>query len=118
MATELWEIGLVVFSTIFAASAPIYIKKGTKKIKALHIKYLITNWNLIFGLGLYGISYLLVIPAFKGGDLSILYPLVSLSYIWVCLFSVKFLNEKMNTVKWAGIALIIVGVSFIGLGVA
>jgi len=28
----------------------------------------------------------------------------------------KFLGEKMNKLKWLGVSLIIVGVSFIGLG--
>ena len=40
-----------------------------------------------------GILYL------KGGDLSILYPFVALTYIWVSLLSVKFLGEKMNLIK-------------------
>jgi uncharacterized membrane protein len=59
---------------------------------------------------------LLFIPALKGGDLSVLYPFVALAYIWVSLLSVKFLGEKMNKFKWLGIALIIIGVSFIGIG--
>ena len=65
---------------------------------------------------MYGISTILFIPALKGGELSVLYPFVALAYIWVSLLSVKFLGEKMNKVKWLGIALIILGVSFIGLG--
>jgi drug/metabolite transporter (DMT)-like permease len=116
MATELWEMGLIVISSVLVGLAPIYIKKGINKIKKMKIDYFITNWNLIFGLFLYGCSYIISIPAFKGGDLSVLYPLVSLSYIWVSIFSVKFLKEKMNTIKWIGIILIMIGVSFIGLG--
>jgi len=56
------------------------------------------------------------IPALKGGDLSILYPFVSVTYVWVALLSVRFLGEKMNKFKWIGIAMIILGVSFIGIG--
>ena len=67
-------------------------------------------------LKLFVIGTMLFIPALRGGDLSILYPFVSLSYIWVALLSVRFLGEKMNKYKWIGIALIILGVSFIGIG--
>jgi uncharacterized membrane protein len=55
--------------------------------------------------------------ALKGGDLSILYPAVSISYIWVCLFSVKMLGEKMNRKKWLGILTIMLGVVLISLGI-
>jgi uncharacterized membrane protein len=52
----------------------------------------------------------------KGGDLSILYPLVSIGYVLTCLYSVRLLKEKMNVLKWAGIFLIMLGVAFIGVG--
>ena len=74
------------------------------------------NYNLFAGVALYGAGTVLFIPALKGGDLSVLYPFVALVYIWVSLLSVKFLGEKMNKFKWAGVALIIIGVTFIGLG--
>ena len=68
------------------------------------------------GVALYGVGTVLFIPALRGGDLSVLYPFVSLNYIWVSLLSVRFLGEKMNRLKWLGVALIILGVSFIGIG--
>jgi len=58
----------------------------------------------------------LFIPALRGGELSVLYPLVALVYVWVSLLSVRFLGEKMNPMKWLGIALILLGVTLIGLG--
>jgi drug/metabolite transporter (DMT)-like permease len=75
-----------------------------------------TNYNLFGAVALYAIGTALFIPALKGGELSVLYPIVALTYIWVSFLSVKFLGEKMNKLKWLGIALIILGVSFIGLG--
>ena len=115
MKTELWAVGLVMLASIVAALGPIFLKKGSKQFK-LNIKSLMKNTNLIIGVLLYGASTVLFIPALRGGDLSVLYPLVSITYVWVSLLSVKMLNEKMNKFKWLGIALIIIGVSFIGLG--
>jgi len=115
MPTELWAIGLVISATLFGSFGPILLKKASTK-KFSNIKSLISNYPLFGGIGLYAIGTMLFIPALKGGDLSILYPFVSVSYIWVSLLSVKFLGEKMNSIKWLGIALIIVGVSFIGIG--
>lgn len=115
MATQLWAIGLVLSATLVGAFGPILLKKASAR-RLSKLSSLVTNYHLFGGVALYAVGTLLFIPALKGGDLSVLYPFVSLSYIWVSLLSVKFLGEKMNKYKWIGIALIIIGVSFIGLG--
>ncbi len=115
MATELWAVGLVILGTIIGALGPIYLKKGSKNF-SLNIVKLITNYNLIAGCFFYGLATIVFIPALRGGELSILYPFVALTYVWVSILSVKMLNEKMNAIKWLGIACILIGVSFIGLG--
>lgn len=115
MATQLWAIGLVVTATLVGAFGPILLKKASAK-RLSKLNSLMTNYHLFGGVALYAIGTLLFIPALKGGDLSVLYPFVALAYIWVSLLSVKFLGEKMNKFKWLGIALIITGVSLIGIG--
>lgn len=115
MATQLWAIGLVISATIIGAFGPILLKKASAKSLS-SLKLLTTNYHLFGGVALYGISTILFIPALRGGDLSVLYPFVALTYIWVSLLSVKFLGEKMNKLKWIGITLIIIGVSLIGVG--
>jgi len=115
MATQLWAIGLVILATLAGAFGPILLKRATSK-NFSSLKSLLANYHLFGGVLLYAVGTLLFVPALKGGDLSVLYPFVSLSYIWVSLLSVKYLGEKMNKFKWAGIALIILGVTFIGFG--
>jgi len=115
MATELWAIGLVILATFVGAFGPILLKKASAE-KLSNISSLIKNYNLFGGVFLYGLGTLLFIPALKGGELSILYPFVSLTYIWVALLSVRYLGEQMNKYKWVGIVAIILGVTFIGIG--
>jgi len=115
MATQLWAIGLVIMATFVGAFGPILLKKASAK-DIFSIKSLMKNYHLMGGVALYALGTMLFIPALKGGDLSILYPFVSLTYVWICLLSMKFLGEKMNFLKWLGIAAIILGVSFIGFG--
>ena len=115
MTTQLWAIVLVILATLVGSYGPILLKKASAK-KLSKISSLATNYHLFGGVALYAVGTLLFIPALKGGELSVLYPFVSLSYIWVSLLSIKFLGEKMNKFKWLGIALIIVGVTFIGIG--
>ncbi len=115
METQLWAIVLVTSACFLGSFGPIMLKKGTARL-SFKMKDLIKNYYLISGFLLYGVGTVLFIPALKGGDLSVLYPLVATTYIWVSLWSVKFLKEKMNKWKWIGVLLVIVGVVFIGFG--
>lgn len=113
MATQTWSIILVLIATVFGSFGPIYFKKGSKDFK---LSTIYKNYNFILGVALYAAGTLIFIPSLKGGELSVLYPLVSLSYIWVSLLSIKMVGEKMNKFKWIGVLLIIIGVIFIGFG--
>ena len=115
MATQLWAVTLVISATLIGAFGPILLKKASER-KLSRISSLIKNYYLFGGVSLYAVGTIMFIPALRGGDLSILYPFVSLGYIWVSLLSVRFLGEKMNSYKWSGIAFIILGVVFIGIG--
>ena len=113
MKTQLWAIGTVAAATLFGALGAIYLKKTSGK---LNLRELMKNKNLIIGVLLYGIGTLLFIPSLRGGDLSVIYPIVALTYIWGALLPKKMLGEEMNGMKWTGIVLILLGVSFIGGG--
>ena len=115
MAAELWAICLVLLGVFVGSFGPIFLKKSSDKFN-LNPKEQIRNKNLIYGILCYAFGTIVFIPALKGGELSLLYPLTSLSYICVTFYSVKFLNEKINKYKLMGVLLIILGVSLIGIG--
>ena|SRR3989338_2014008 len=115
MATKLWAILLVLFCTAITTSAQIFYKLGANNLK-FDLFSLVTNYNLIAGLGLYAVGATLLIIALKGGELSVLYPIIATSYIWVIFASVYFFNEQTNLLKWLGIICIIIGVSIIDYG--
>ncbi|MFH1510781.1 MAG: EamA family transporter [Candidatus Woesearchaeota archaeon] len=112
MATELWAIALVLVATIVGSLGPIMMKKASSRVKFRKGK--VFDKYLFAGFALYGISTIMFIPALKGGELSVLYPLVSVTYVWVSWLSMWMLKEKMNYRKWSGIALVIMGVILIG----
>lgn len=116
MATQLWAMALVIVGGLIGAFGPIYLKKGSNLIKVRKLSTIYKNKFLIIGVLIYGLGTLIFIPALKGGELSVLYPLVGLAYVWICLYSTLMLKERMNLLKWLGIFIIILGVSFIGLG--
>lgn len=115
MATKLWAALLVLFTTLLTSSAQIFYKIGSREL-SLALPSLITNYYLIGGLLLYGVGAILMILSFRGGEVSVLYPIIATSYIWVSFLSIYFLEETMNYFKWAGIITIILGIAFIGFG--
>ncbi|HLG23761.1 MAG TPA: hypothetical protein VI564_02415, partial [Candidatus Nanoarchaeia archaeon] len=80
MATALWAIGLVILATLIGSFGPILLKKASAK-KLSKINSLLTNYHLFGGVALYGVGTMLFIPALRGGDLSVLYPFVALTYV-------------------------------------
>ena len=113
--TQLWAIILVAIGCIIGAYGSILLKKGADTLKP-KFKALIENKPLILGFLIHGVSTVIYIVALRGAELTIIYPLVSTTYIWIVVFSQKLLKEKMNKHKWLGIALILIGVSLIGIG--
>jgi len=116
---ELWSIVIVLVATFIGSFGPIFFKRAALQLRwRFHWRFVpeaLRNPNLYLGAGLPFIGTLLFIPALKGGDVSVLYPLISTQYIWASLWSMKWLGERMNTLKWAGIALIIAGVTLINI---
>jgi len=106
---------LVVVSTIFTALAQLFLKSGVNNIQ-LSLKGIITNPLILLGLALYTAGSVFLIFALKKGQLSFLYPFLSLSYVWVPILSLIFLDDKLVLLQWLGIATILVGGSFIRRG--
>jgi uncharacterized membrane protein len=105
----------VVVSTLLISTAQILYKIGVNNLR-LDLMDILRNWHLIGGFALYIFSAFMVTLAFKKGELSILFPFIALSYVWVCFMAQAMLHEQMNMWKWLGIASIVAGVTFIGLG--
>ena len=115
MPTKLWAMGIVLFSTLLTSTAQLFYKFGAGKLK-LELISLITNYELIMGMALYAIGGILLILSFRGGEVSVLYPIFATSYIWVSFLSIYFLGETMNLYKWTGVAAIVCGIMLIGFG--
>jgi len=110
---SVFAIGLVLIGTLLGSVGTLLFKKGADRF---NFKDLLQSTLFWVGLMFYGLSVLLYVVALRMGELSVVYPFVSTSYIWTMLFSVKILGEKMNKWKWISLVGIIIGVVLVGVG--
>src|SRR3989344_1510094 len=115
MTTKPWAILLILLTTFLTSSAQILYKLSIPSL-TFSIRGILTNYYLIGGLALYGIGAILMIISFRGGEVSVLYPIIATSYIWVSILSSYFLKEQMNIFRWIGVFVIIAGIILIGYG--
>jgi drug/metabolite transporter (DMT)-like permease len=106
---------MVICCTFLGAAAQILIKVGMTRF-VLDPVAIITNLPLIAGYSLYGVFTFMMVLALREGELSMLYPIIALTYVWVTLLSYTLLAEPPNVFKNAGVATIVLGVAVLGRG--
>ena len=112
---------IVMCSTLLIAAAQALIKSGTGSLAegsslvdtAIGI---LTTPRLFAGYSLYGIVTVMMVLALRHAELSVIYPVIALSYVWVSILSVTMFHEVMNGFKIAGVVAIISGVAVLGRG--
>jgi multidrug transporter EmrE-like cation transporter len=107
---------LVFCCTLLGAAAQILLKLGANQLAHPGLLAMATNLWLLGGLSLYGVSTVLLVLALKDGELSLLYPVIALTYVWVTLLSLVIFHDRVNPIKIAGIAIIVIGVGVLGRG--
>ena len=100
--------------TVLGAAAQILMKTGMSHFTPT-LMGILTNVPLVLGYVLYGINTLMLVLALRHGELSMLYPIIALTYVWVTLLSYGILHEQPNWYKNLGITVIVIGVAVQGL---
>ena len=119
------SVALVLGCTVFAAAAQVMMKYAAgRAMPALDfhsaasigefVLALLGNYPLILGYALSAGNALLLILALRDGHLSMLYPIISLTFVWVNLLSIWLFGDHMNLWKAVGMVLIITGVAVMG----
>ena len=106
--TKVWAFALVILTTLLTTTAQFFLKTSVGMLPRLTIP-------LLAGVALYALGSVVMILAFKGGEVSVLYPVIATSYIWVALVARFLLHEEVHLLRWIGIVVIVAGISVIGL---
>jgi drug/metabolite transporter (DMT)-like permease len=106
---------LVLLASFFGSFGAVFLKSGSQKIRQ-GLRYLVLNVKLAAGVTLFLGSSVFYVLGLKGGEVSVLYPMVSLANVWTLAWSRLFFKEPITRAKTLGVLLILVGVFFIGFG--
>ena len=113
MKTPFSSMVLVFVASVIGSLAAVLLKYGADRLNKPYIKA--AGW-LGGGIVLFCISSVFYIWGLKDGSLTVLYPMVSLGYVWTLIWSRLFFGEPFNRHKVVGLALVLLGVFCIGLG--
>lgn len=114
-ATPLSSIILVLFGSFIGSFGAVFLKLGAEHMKGSLVR-LLTNYWLGVGVVLYLLSSVFYMMGISQGQLTVLYPMVSLGYIWAIVWARIFFKEPFTRAKIGGLAMIIFGVALINFG--
>jgi drug/metabolite transporter (DMT)-like permease len=115
MTTPFSSIALVLIGSLIGSMGAIFLKSGAHHVNR-HWTSIAFNWRLAAGIATYMLSSVLFVKGMSNGELSVLFPLVSVGYVCTLAWSRIFFHEVITKTKLAGIGLILVGITFLGLG--
>ena len=113
--TPLMRSMLLVFgASVIGSFGAVFLKLGAAKLTKSIWSFV--NLQLALGVSLFLGSSVFYALGIRGGQLSVLYPMVSLGYIWTLIWARLFFKEAFTRQKFMGLGLILLGVVFVGLG--
>jgi drug/metabolite transporter (DMT)-like permease len=87
--------------------------QGVKQVTAAEVwrvaKSVVTNGKIILGVALEAAFFGALLYMLSKRDVSFVWPLTSLGFIFTTLAAGLFLHEKVSPVRWAGVILIALG---------
>lgn len=119
MAYKMKNIYIALLSVVLGALGQVILKRGAVKLGELSLSFyslhkeiihIIRVPEILLGVVLFGISFLLWIKVLTKNELSSSYPLVSLNYIIILIMSGILFKEELSFKKVIGTVLIVLGV--------
>ncbi len=123
---EVSTVLILVLAVLCATGGQLLLKAGMTEVGAIVgvgidgllplVGRVVSTWQVVAGLSMFVLSSIFWLVTLSRVPLSVAYPVVSLSYVLILLFSVVILHERPGPTVWSGAVLIVLGISLIGLG--
>lgn len=107
----------------FESTGVVLLKKGMTHIGALNgvtageilriCKAGVTNPQILLGIFFEALFFICLLVLMSRSDISFLWPLTGLSFVFATFAAIWFLDERVSVVRWIGVILIVIGAAFI-----
>ncbi len=108
-----------------AAVGQIFVRQGMQQVGALesyaplalmgYFGHALLNPYVVVGTMLNAVFYFLFLAALSWAEVTVVLPMTALEFGMAAILAVLLLNEAVPSMRWAGIALVILGVFLIAL---
>jgi drug/metabolite transporter (DMT)-like permease len=107
----------VVSGSFVGSFGAVLLKAGAVRLER-SIASILSNWRLAAGIAVYVMSALMFMRGISNGELSLLYPLVALGYVFTMFWSRLFFGEPLTKMKFLAMFVILAGVAMLGSAVS
>lgn len=114
---------ILLIGLVFESAGVVLLKKGMMEIgdvKAITapeiarvVKAGLTNPQILLGVFFEALFFVSLLILMSKSDISFLWPMTGLSFVFATLAAMVFLHEPVSPVRWAGVVLIMIGAGLI-----
>ena len=114
---------ILLIGLVFEAAGVVLLKKGitqigeVKKVSAAEIVRVVkagaTNPCVLLGVFFEALFFASLLILMAKSDISFLWPLTGLSFVFATFAAMWFLHEQVSSVRWAGVVFIMIGAALI-----
>jgi drug/metabolite transporter (DMT)-like permease len=114
---------ILLIGLVFESTGVVLLKKGMSQIgevKAVSvielarvIKAGATNAQILLGVFFEALFFACLLVLMSKSDISFLWPLTGLSFVFATFAAVWFLDERVSSIRWTGVVLIMIGAALI-----
>src|ERR1017187_1309014 len=114
---------ILIVGLLFESTGVVLLKKGMTQIGDMNgytaaeifrvLKSGATNPQILLGVFFEALFFICLLILMSKSDISFLWPLTALSFVFATFAAIWFLGERVSAVRWVGVILIVIGAAFI-----
>jgi drug/metabolite transporter (DMT)-like permease len=114
---------ILLIGLVFESAGVVLLKKGMTQVgggKAVGIAEIarvvkagLTSPQILLGVFFEALFFVCLLILMSQSDISFIWPLTGLSFVFATLAAMWFLHEQVSSVRWAGVVLVMIGAALI-----
>ncbi len=114
---------ILLIGLVFESTGVVLLKKGMSQIGEVRVlnagdalrvvKAGATNPQVLLGVFFEALFFACLLILMSKSDISFLWPLTALSFVFATIAAILFLHERVSAVRWAGVVFIMIGAALI-----